>query len=163
MVAVNQVSSAMSPGSLSFQLSRWGRGLALLLVGALLLQTGPLRGLVQSMQHTVVEKQCRHHANQEVCPRNPEGPCTCMHHDTQDRSSESESPVGPVFEACNGGGTDALSPSISPLGWTPVGSSRPAPHVTSTDYAHSYRSLSPQRVGDDVFRPPRTTPPVRVS
>lgn len=161
MVAVHQVPSAMLPGPHPFQRSRWERVLVLLLAGALLVQAGPLRVLVQSAQHRLAEKTCRHHAGREVCPRNPDGPCTCTHPDSGRRSSDSESPVGPVFEACNGGGADALGPSTSPLGWTSVVTSRPAPRVSEEGYAHIYQALSPQCLGSEVFRPPRTTPDLR--
>lgn len=145
-----------------FQRARWGAWLALVLAGALMLG-GPMRGLVLVAGQTVGEKMCRHHARQEVCPRNPDGPCTCMHHDTQDQSSESGESKGPVFEACDGGGANALSPSLSPLGWTPVATSRLGPRIFKNRYAQVAHSLSPQRVGDDVFHPPRTTLDVRLS
>jgi hypothetical protein len=146
-----------------FRHAWWGQGLALVLAGALLLQGGPVRVLVQAAGQAGANEPCRHHARQEVCPRNPDGPCTCTHHDTQDHSSESETPEGPAFEACNGADPGALSPGTSPLGWTPVRGSRPSPHIYIHRYAHRYSTLSPQRVGDDVFRPPRTTPDVRLA
>jgi hypothetical protein len=146
-----------------FRRASWGQWLALVLAGAMLLQYGPVRVLVQVAGQVGAEKTCRHHAKQKVCPRNPDGPCTCTHHDTQDHSSKSGSPEGPVIEACDGKGPSTLSPSLSPLAWTPVATIRPAPRISTSAYAQFATSLSPQRVGDDVFRPPRTTPDVRLT
>lgn len=153
----------MTVATRPFQHAWWGQWLALVLAGALLLQGGPVRILVQAAGQAGAEKMCRHRAQQKVCPRNPDGPCTCTHRDTRGHSSESESPTVPAFEACDGGGAAALSPGMSPLAWTPVGTSRPRPHISDHRYAHCHASLSPQRVGDDVFRPPRTTPDVRLT
>lgn len=146
-----------------FRTARWGRWLSIVLAGALLLQGGPMRILVHAAGQAGADKTCQHHAQQEVCPRNPDGPCTCTHHDTQEPSSESGDSTGPVFEACDGGGANALSPSLSPLGWTPVATSHLGPRISENRYAHLHLSVSPQRVGDDVFRPPRTAPDVRLS
>jgi len=153
----------MTTAARSFQRAQWGQWLVFVLAGALLLD-GPVRVLVQVAGQTVGEKVCRHHGHQEVCPRNPNGPCTCTHdHDPQSSTSDSESLSSPAFEACNGGGADALSLSLSPLAWTPVAPVRPAPRISTSAYARFASSLSPQRVGDDVFRPPRTTPDVRLT
>ncbi len=150
-------------GIYPFYLSPWARLLALGLAGTMLLQSGPVRVLVQSAGQTLAQKRCRHHTEQMVCPRNPDGPCTCTHDDSEGAGVDSESVTGATFEACNGGGAGALSPSISPLGWTPVGTNRPGPHVSENSYAPRYSSLSPQRVGNEIFHPPRTTPDVRLT
>ena len=160
---VSQVLNVMRSGSLPFQLSRWARLVALVLAGTMLLQSGPVRLLVQSAGQTWAEKPCRHHAEQTVCPRNPDGPCTCTHHDSENTASNSDSPAGPAFEACDGGGATALSPSTSPLAWSPIGTIRPTPRVADNGYPSLSHALSPQRLGDEVFRPPRTTPPVRLT
>lgn len=153
----------MKFGASPFRLSQWARLLALGLAGAMLLQSGPVRVFVQSAGQTLVEKPCRHHAEQMVCPRNPDGPCTCTHGDSEGAGADSESVAGASFEACNGDSAGALSPSISPLGWTLIGMNRPGPHVSENSYTPLRSSLSPQRVGDDIFRPPRTMPDVRLT
>jgi len=146
----------MGSGLRAFRLPRWGRALSVLVVGALLVQ-GPIQGLVQAVQVTWgPQHQCAHTFH-DVCPRNPDGPCTCAH--PEPGQSESE---GPVIRACNGG-SDAVSPITLPQWQSTRADPVPSPRVSTGDLLGVHLSLSSQRLVDEVFRPPRTTPPVRLS
>lgn len=150
-------SPAMRSATQPFWVVRWGRPLVVLLIGALLIQSGPIRGLVQAVPATWgPQHQCAHAAH-DVCPRNPGGPCTCAHSDPP--ASESK---GLVLRACNGG-SDALGPISVPRWQSSQATSVPAPRVSTDPLGEVHLPLSSQRFGNEVFRPPRTTPVLRLS
>ena len=144
----------MRSGSLPFDPSRWARLLALVLAGTMLLQSGPVRLLVQQLRPAHAEHVCQRCAN-GVCPRDPEAPCTCAH-------SEPAESDGVVLTTCDRDGAEALAPVV-PKWQSSEGPDAPSPRVAETEFSHLYPVLAPQRLGDDIFRPPRTTPLVRLS
>ena len=146
----------MASESFPFRLSRWARLLALVLAGTMLLQSGPVRLLVQQIRPGHAEHVCQRCAN-GVCPRDPEAPCTCAHSDSDESDAE-----GVVLKTCDGEAADALAPVVPKWQSSDV-EAPPSPRVTDTEFSHLYPPLSPQRLGDEIFRPPRTTPPVRLS
>lgn len=134
--------------------SRWARLLAVVLAGLVLGQVTPVQPLLSSVW-PAQECQCVHHG---VCPRNPEGPCTCDHSAPASDSGSTADPTatdGPVLKDCDGASPTALGVA-SPLkallvpGWK-----RPVPFHHLFDPSFRNDDLSPQRMGDEVFRPPR--------
>ena len=152
----SQVPNAMTPGPSPFRLSRWARLLVLALAATMLLQSGPARLLVQQVRPGHAEHVCQRCEN-GVCPRDPEAPCTCAHSD-----SEASDMEGVVLKTCDRDAAEALAPVV-PKWQSPEAPDAPSPRVTRTERSPLYSSLSSQRLGDEVFRPPRTTPPVRLS
>jgi hypothetical protein len=139
----------------TFRPRRWGRVLSVLLVGVLMMQ-GPVQGLLQAAHEAWGTHSCAH-THHNVCPRNPDGPCTCAHSDPVDPEAE-----GPFLQACHGG-SDAEGPVPVPR-WQPVSSPAlvPKPHMAALTLSAPPAAPPPQRYGDDILRPPRTTPPVRL-
>lgn len=130
-------------------ISVWTRLVALLLGGVLLFQAAPVQPVLQLVQH--VECPCDHEG---ICPRNPNGPCTCDHSSS---SSDAGMAVadGPVFQDCDGASQNAVN-TVSTIkalfGPTPEA---PDPSLRFNEPSFSSDALSPQRMGDDIFRPPR--------
>lgn len=129
--------------------SRWARGLALLLVAAVGLQGVPLQTLVQSAQHATAHHQCDH--PEGICPMNPDGPCTCDHGDTSSDATDE-----PVFTSCNSHDSSVAPPPTRLMWVSDAGIQLPRPRPTSVDQRPRYSVLVSQRMGDDIFRPPRT-------
>ncbi|MCS4199194.1 hypothetical protein [Salinibacter ruber] len=140
----------MRSGLHTFRLPRWGRILSALVVGALLMQ-GPVQGLLQAAHEALGTHQCAH-AQHDMCPRNPDGPCTCAHTDSD------TSPEGPIMRACHDGsqapGAVPVPRWQSPSAPTAV----PSPLTSETTRLALSPPPPPERLGDDIFRPPRTTP-----
>jgi hypothetical protein len=153
---VSQVLNVMRSGSLPFRLSRWARLGALMLAGAMLLQSGPVRLLVQQIRPAHVHHACPRCAD-GVCPRTPESDCACTHSDSDESDTE-----GVVLKTCDGEGAEALAPVV-PKWQSSTTTSAPSPRVLDTERSHLDPSLSSQRLGDEIFRPPRTAPPVRLT
>ncbi|MFP4228551.1 MAG: hypothetical protein ACLFTE_06965 [Salinivenus sp.] len=131
------------------RISSWARGLALLLVLSVGVQGVPLQAVVQSVQHATAHHQCDH--PEGVCPMNPDGPCTCDHGDTTSDSTDE-----PVFTSCNSHDS-SVALTTTRLTWV----AEPAPqlprrHATTAAPRPRHSILVSQRVGDDIFRPPRT-------
>ncbi len=140
----------MPAGLGAFRLPRWGRTLSVLLVGALLMQ-GPVQGLMQAAYEALGAHQQCAHAQHDVCPRSPDGPCTCAH---TNPDTESE---GPVMRACHSG-SRVLAVVTVPRWQTPSAPTAvPGPLVSETTLLPLSPLPPPQRLGDDIFRPPRTT------
>ena len=152
---VDRLPLLMSSGLHPFQSARWGRLLVLALAGTMLLQAAPVQSILSVVRHAQ-EHQCAHRG---VCPRNPDGPCPCDH----SGSADTESRDGPRLKACEGGHGGVLAPVTAPKWQSPETAGGPAPRVSGTEYSHLYQLLSSQRLGDEIFRPPRTTPPVRLT
>lgn len=157
MIPVAPTLLAMRPELRAFRLSRWGRPLVVLLVGALLIQSGPVREIVQEAQVAWGSQHQCAHASHDVCPRNPDGACTCAHPEPVESESK-----GPIIRACNGG-SDAVSPITVPQWQSTPTAPVPSPRVSADDLQGIHLSLSSQRLVDEVFRPPRMTPLVRLS
>gem|GEM_PF-2789110 len=147
----------MTAGLRAFRPVRWGRLLVLLLAGALLVQSGPVSVLVQQMGLVQAPHTCQHCEN-GICPRNPDASCVC--------STPSPAPSdvdGPRLRHCDRDPSEAFALFATPK-WAPdTRMTPPAPRTSSAGYGHQDHALAPQRLGDEVFRPPRTTPPVRLS
>lgn len=126
----------------------WSQLLVLVLAGGVLLQGLPLGTVVHHVWQAGETHQCAHHGG--VCPRNPDGSCTCDHGDAHDAAS-------PIIQSCGEAhaptvvraGSFKWVPRANPLGLSPRVMERPRPPA-SVD-------LVPQRFGDEVFRPPRPT------
>jgi len=118
---------------------------------------GPAQGLVQVAYEAAGTHQCAH-AQHDVCPRNPDGPCTCAHTDPGDAKSD-----GPILRACHGG-SDAQGPLPVPR-WQSPGAPAgvPGPHVSAVALWSPTLPLPPQPPVDEILRPPRTAPPLRLS
>lgn len=153
---VDQPPPIMTAGLHPFQSSRWRQLFVLLLTGAMLLQSGPVQFLVQQVHQVTVQDPCSHCAN-GVCPRDTDGSCSCAHSEPADSEWD-----GVVLRSCDGDATEALAPVV-PKWRSSEATGPPTPRVSGTEYSHLYHPLSPQRLGDEVFRPPRTTPPVRLT
>lgn len=149
----------MLPSSLPHSGSKWTGLLALCLGGILLVQAAPVKSVLQFVQHA--ECQCAHVG---VCPRNPEGPCPCDHSSSADPTAATDAPTDgrPIVQECDGPSSNALGvmSTIKAL-FTPT-LERPAPFLRPTDSSSASEDLSSQRVGDDVFHPPRATAAVRL-
>ena len=140
----------MGSGLRAFRLPRWGRTLSVLVVGALLMQ-GPVQGLLQAAHEAQGTHQCAH-AQHDMCPRNPDGPCTCAHPDP-DPGAE-----GPIMRACHSG-SEVLGPTPVPRWQSPSAPPAvPSPLTSETTLLALSPPPPPERLGDDIFRPPRTTP-----
>ncbi|WP_263809986.1 MULTISPECIES: hypothetical protein [Salinibacter] len=140
----------MRSGLRTFRLPRWGRILSALVVGALLMQ-GPVQGLLQAAHEALGTHRCAH-AQHDMCPRNPDGPCTCAHTDSD------TSPEGPIMQACHSG-SEVLGPTPVPRWQSPSAPAAvPSPLTSETTLLALSPSPPPERLGDDIFRPPRTTP-----
>lgn len=126
--------------------SRWIRALALLLVAVLGLQGVPLQSIVQSVQHGAAHQACSHPDG--VCPMTPEGPCSCNH-------DAPSSPDEPTVRNCSNSGPAAILslalPKRVPNAEAPIPAPRSDRHVRTPHRL----VLSSQRVGDDIFHPPR--------
>ncbi|MFB6229748.1 MAG: hypothetical protein ABEL04_01225 [Salinibacter sp.] len=146
----------MSPKPPSFGGSRWGRLLVLALAGTLLLQSGPVQVLVQQARSVYTQQTCSRCAG-GVCPRTPDGDCSCTHSEPAESGAD-----GVVLKTCDRDRSEALAPVVPK--WQSSGTTdAPSPRVISTRLPHLYQSLLPQRLGDEIFRPPRTTPSVRLT
>jgi len=146
----------MPPRIPSFGGSRWGRLLVLALAGTLLLQSGPVQVLVQQIRSVHTQQTCPRCAS-GVCPRTPGSDCACTHSDSGESDTE-----GLVLKTCDRGAVEALAPVVPK--WQSSGTTdAPSPRVADTELPSLYLSLSPQRYGDEIFRPPRTTSPVRLT
>ena len=146
----------MHPALRTFRPRRWGRVLAVLLAGVLVMQ-GPVQGLLQAVHEAAGSHQCAH-AHHDVCPRNPDGPCTCVHSAPADTEAE-----GPLLKACHGG-SDAQGPVPVPR-WQSFSPPAlvPEPHTAALTLSPPPAVVPPQRFGDEILRPPRTTSLVRLS
>lgn len=154
---VSQVPNTMTPGPSPFRVSHWARLLVLVLAGTMVLQSGPVRVLVQQVRQVQVQHTCHHCAN-GVCPRDRETPCSCAH----SGPAESETD-GLLLRSCNEETPGALAPVSGPK-WRVSGIvSTLAPRLSDAGYTSLYQPLTPQRLGDEVFRPPRTAPPARLT
>lgn len=127
------------------RLSRWGQVLALAVAVVVGGQGVPIQSIVQSLQHGTAHHQCDH--PEGVCPMNPEGPCTCDH--------SSETPTNePTLRSCGTGQADALLSTLTR--WLPLSRvQRPTPRLHVRSQAAVYTIRSSQRVGDEIFHPPR--------
>lgn len=129
----------------SSQLSRWGRVLALALVVVVTGQGMPLQSIVHSLQHDAAHHQCDH--SDGICPMNPNGPCTCDH-------SSDESTDGPALQSCSSSQASAVAATLSRwIPWSRVQGPAPQMHVQSQAAVYTIRSS--QRMGDEIFHPPR--------
>ena len=127
-------------------------------MGVLCVQVMPLQSL-----HHVMPATMAHHDAQGFCPRNPDGPCVCEHHNHDGHSGEhvpEESPSSDaptlVFTAC-GAPVDAplllssgLVKGVLSTGTSPVVPPRPDLWSGAAD------PLAPQRHRADIFRPPKS-------
>lgn len=130
--------------------SRWGQLLALLLAGGVLMQGLPVQTILSHTQQAAAHSECECH-QRGVCPRNPDGSCTCSHSDPADSSAD-----GPVLQSCDGGHQTAPIPA-SPSKWlSVVEPPAPSPRLSDRRQMPFYSGLSPRQVGDEVFRPPRS-------
>jgi hypothetical protein len=136
------VYTAASPFS-----SQWTRALALLLLAALGLQAAPVQPLVQHLRHGATHQHCSH--PEGVCPMNPDGPCTCDH-------DAPPSTDGPVFEGCSSPHSSAIQLTTRLMLVFDHRLSLPAPRSQVIALVPRRPVLTSQRVGDDVFHPPRT-------
>lgn len=130
-------------------ISRWAQSLALVLAGVVLLQSGPIQSVVHSIQS--VQHECSCHRD-GICPRNPDGPCTCDHHSAP---ADADSSEGPVFRVCHDTQSDAVRTVVTPKRVFNREARGPIPPVFTHRRPVEYDELSPQRVGDDVFHPPQ--------
>lgn len=116
-----------------------------------------MQELVQRVHEAWGTQHCAHAHQQDVCPRNPDGPCTCVHSSPAEPDTD-----GPVLRACNGE-SDAVSTVSAPRWQSSDPPAVPAPPVSDDDLRSVPLSLSSQRLGDEVFRPPRTVPDARLT
>lgn len=131
------------------RLAYWVQALSLVLALAIGVQGVPLQALVQSVQSPSPHHECSH--ARDYCPMNPNGPCQCNHTETgADGTTE------PTFQACTGGGSTIISTAVWGKWLLEVGTGTPVPQKRPFTRRSTVSTLSPQRVGDDVFRPPRT-------
>jgi len=96
------------------------------------------------------------------CPRNPDGSCECNHHNHDERAAGSESELeseevpaqGPILQSCETSSPDAVT-SLSPAKWVILSHRAPDPSSSSLSSQVDVSALLSQRMGDDVFHPPR--------
>ncbi len=128
--------------------SRAARALTLCLVLIVGLQSLPLQSFVHGLQDTPAHEECAH--PHDFCPMTASGECTCAH-------ADASAPDEPTFRPCDGTEANASS-SITAGKWLFVTASLlPSPRVETTRRRPNVSSLTSQRTGADVFRPPRPT------
>jgi len=140
----------------SHRVSTWYRIGVLAVALVVGLQGAPVQKLAEYMspEPCVCEEQ-------GFCPRNPDGACACDHHGHDDRAPSSRTEAesgnafdGPVLQSCETTSADVVT-FLSPIKWV-VESSRVAlPPSSSAPATPALRTVSSQRVGADIFRPPR--------
>lgn len=130
----------------SYGLPLWARGLALLLVGGMLWQSGPVQLL---QRHAASHAHTCHHCTDGMCPRTPSEACTCT-------ASAPAGASGALFvESCDHPGPTAPAPLLTTK-WAGVVPARvPHPREHTKQPVHRPCRLVPQRLGDEIFRPPR--------
>lgn len=135
---------AVSP----FRLSRFTRGLALLLVALMGLQGMPIQSLIQ---HVPTEHICEERG---FCPRSG-GECQCIHHgsDATSNSSDADAPQLFLTQPCPVDHSNAVGPTapakwlVSSQEWSPAFPVRDLP-------GHPYSSRVSESEIDDIYRPP---------
>lgn len=124
--------------------------MAFVLVAGLLGQGLSIATMVQYVEHGVTQHQCAC-AHQGVCPKNPGNPCACDHSGFGDTTADTQS----VSTSCHDG-----QPNKNVVAdvqkWIHVrGSDALVAPLSVSSSVHFYLELSPQRLGDEVFHPPR--------
>jgi hypothetical protein len=141
----------------SLHSARWGRLLALLLAGALLVQSGPVPVLVQQIGLMQARHTC-HHCDRGFCPRTPDAACACA--STASTTADADRPL---LRSCDTTPAESSALPTAPK-WGPNEKPDvPLPRTFSTEHVRQSRTLAPQQFGDDVFRPPRATSSVHPS
>lgn len=120
------------------------------LVGALVGQGLPLHTMVQYVEKAAAQHECAC-AQQGVCPENSGGPCACDHSGSLDTTADDAS----VLPSCRAGQPDKnFVADVSK--WIFNGGSAALLDSLPISFGpHFYLTLSPQRLGDEIFRPPR--------
>jgi len=122
--------------------------LSILLALVVGLQGLSLQAVVHAFHVAPQQQECTHPKG--FCPMNPGGPCECDHND-----ASSEAPNEPTLRPCDGGDSDGVF-SPTPGVWLAASVDRiPLPRKSSVSRLVVPFSRSSQRMGDDVFRPPR--------
>ncbi len=142
----------MLPLSSLFSRSICRQLLSLLLILAVGVQGLPVHTFVQHIQSPHTHHECSH--SKGYCPTNPDGPCQCDHNSI-------DPPGEPTFQPCSDHSSTTALIASSPK-WRPLSTEQiPVPHAHPLDYSSTPVTRSSQRMGDDVFHPPRAQAHVR--
>ena len=140
------------------------RLLVLLLVGALGMHMFPVEAVADHLeQMSDPHHDCPHHDNEAdghehgamclmTCPANPGNPCTCEERSASDERTSD----GLVLRTCDSEDPGLQATPFSSK-WLVEGAvdsiTSPAPRAAAFGAAHT--DIAPQRMGDDIFRPPQ--------
>lgn len=146
---------------------RWGQLFALVLTGAVFVQGTALEVSLQTLLESAPQPcVCEERG---VCSRTPDGPCPCDRHhssDPQAPSTGGDRPRGDLQSSDIDGGSPSLEPcegnqpglnaGISPYTpLVPIAAAVEPPALSESVYRNSPLGLTSQKVGGDIFRPPR--------
>ena len=142
--------------------SVWHQALVLVLALGMGLQGVPVESLLHAADSSCV---C---AEQNYCPRNPDGDCACPHHghdrghggsasESENTTTSASTPVDSdrlVLRSCDTTGPDARA-GVAAAKWLVPRVERPlSPPVVETERVAADGERTSQRIGDDIFHPP---------
>jgi hypothetical protein len=148
----------MATASVRHSTAVWHQALVLVLALGVGLQGVPVESLLHAVDSSCV---C---AEQNYCPRNPDGDCACPHHSHEhghdEDAASSESTAAPtegdrlVLRSCDTAGPDARVGVATAKWLVPRVERALSPPVVERTRAAAEEAWAPQRIGDDIFHPP---------
>ena len=163
----------MATTSVRHSTAVWHQVLVLVLALGVGLQGVPIQSLVQAVAPSTCV--C---AEQGYCPRNPDGDCACSQHGHGHHGSESHASAGHgssshsstnalskssapdgsqlVLRSCDTAGPDARAGLAATKWFVPRTERALRPPVVERERSATAEAWAPQRVGVDIFHPPRS-------